>query len=327
MKKAATVASMGGMSLRNHIQALVEELQEWRRQGRDFVEVPDETLQALRAAVREQVAGAVAGRPEAGPVEKRAGGRTEDAGLPDWKPGRAAEPVHKKAAAKSRKAPTRAPLPEHPPKVELPEGDKHVRWEALRKQVVEGPVCRSQVSEGKKVVFGVGSLEAELFFVGEGPGADEETEGEPFVGAAGKTLNGIIGGMGMQREEVYIGNVMNWRPLTDTGFGNRPPTAEEINICWPFLQAQIEIVQPRVLVALGGTAANGLLGYDPKRRMGAVRGRWFTYGDIPVMVTFHPSYLLHNDSKRVKRMVWEDFLQVMEKLGRPISDKQRGYFL
>ena len=125
---------------------------------------------------------------------------------------------------------------------------------------------------------------------------------------------------------------MNWRPQLPTidgveQLGNRPPTAEEMAYCLPYLRAQLEIVQPDVIVALGSTAAKGLLGEDSFKTLGEIRGKWQEFGGKPVMVTYHPSYILRNQSNRSKRMIWDDLLQVMEKLGLPISEKQRGYFL
>ena len=219
-----------------------------------------------------------------------------------------------------------APLPSEAPRVELPEGDKRLRMEALRDKVLNCPICLEHVRSGCRVVFGVGSVDADLFFVGEAPGAEEERAGEPFVGPAGQLLNRIIGAMGLRREAVYIGNIMNWRPETASMVGNRPPTQQEMAFCLPYLRAQIEIVQPKILIALGSTAVNGLLGYDPNRRMGKVRGTWEAFAGTPLMITYHPSYVLRYASNRVKRSVWEDMLQVMEKAGFPISEKQRHYF-
>lgn len=236
----------------------------------------------------------------------------------------AVEPAAKKEGTQSDSEQVLPP----PEPFTLPEGDKKTRWDWLRERVLNDPVCCRHVKreEGKKVVFGVGSLAARVFFCGEAPGADEEIEGEPFVGNAGQLLNKIISAMGLSRESVYIGNIMNWRPEHDKPYGNRPPTEEEMAYCLPYLQAQVEIVQPEVIVALGGTAANGLLGHDPKRTVGRTRGRWLDYRNVPLMVTYHPSYLLHNDTMKSKRQVWEDMLMVMERLALPISEKQKGYF-
>ena len=172
----------------------------------------------------------------------------------------------------------------------------------------------------------MGNLDADIFFCGEAPGEEEEKQGEPFVGPAGQKLNGMIRGMGLEREHVYIGNIMNWRPRTESGFGNRPPSPQEIGFCLPYLKAQLSIIQPKVIVALGNTAIQALL-CDPSLKVGKVRGHWFEFESVPMLPTFHPSYILHNESNRTKRMVWEDLLKVMERLDLPISDKQRAYFL
>jgi len=196
----------------------------------------------------------------------------------------------------------------------------------LRERAQACMKCAHLAKARKNVVFGVGSIDAELMFVGEAPGADEDEQGEPFVGAAGQLLTRIIQTMGLSRERVYIGNILKCRPDTPgQSAGNRKPTAEEMQTCIPFLHAQIDLIQPRALVALGATAVEGLLG----KTVGItrLRGNWQTYRGIPLMPTFHPAYLLRNQALSEKRKVWEDMLQVMEKLAMPISEKQRGYFL
>ena len=213
-----------------------------------------------------------------------------------------------------------------PPQFYLPDGSKQEQWDWLKNRVLGCDVCKSELNPDAQVVFGVGSLDADLFFCGEAPGAEEEKAGLPFVGPAGELLNRIISAMGLTRESVYIGNVVNFRPSHHSSYGNRPPSAEEMSFCLPYLKAQLEIVKPKVVVALGKTATDGLLGADPQRRLGQMRGTWHQYEGTPLMVTYHPSYLLHNPSKSSKRKVWEDMLLVMEKLGLSISEKQRGFF-
>ncbi|HEY9249569.1 MAG TPA: uracil-DNA glycosylase, partial [Rariglobus sp.] len=219
-----------------------------------------------------------------------------------------------------------------------PAGDKAARWGHLRELVLNHPVCVANVRPGKKVVLGVGSLDAKIFFVGEAPGAEEEVRGEPFVGPAGQLLTKMILATGLKREEVYIGNIMNWRPQTPTPagmeqVGNRAPTPEEMAFCLPFLRAQLEIVQPELIVALGSTAAQGLLGAGSFKTLGEVRGQWKQFSGKPVLVTYHPSYLLRQEAsgpvaaRKAKRATWEDLLKVMERAGLTITDKQRGYFL
>jgi DNA polymerase len=212
------------------------------------------------------------------------------------------------------------------PTVALPDGDKELRWEYLRNLVLHCPVCTSHVRPGKKVVFGVGNLDADIFFCGEAPGAEEEIIGEPFVGRAGQLLTRMVGAMGLERSQVYIGNILNWRPEMPTDHGNRPPTLEEMDFCLPYLRAQLEIVQPKVIVALGATAVRGLLGPGACSSVGEMRGRWHSWSGVPLMVTFHPSYLLRNAANATKRLAWEDLLLVMERVQLPISPSQRDYF-
>ncbi len=176
------------------------------------------------------------------------------------------------------------------------------------------------------IVFGEGDVNAELMFIGEAPGADEDREGVPFIGRAGQLLNKIINTMGIQREDVYVANVLKCRPDTPgQSFGNRPPTTAEMHSCRPCLFEQIDIVGPKVIVALGATAMKGLL--DNDEPMGKLRGRFHDFKGIPVMATYHPSYLLRNQSPGEKRKVWEDLLLVKERLGHPITERDRGYFL
>ncbi len=182
------------------------------------------------------------------------------------------------------------------------------------------------IRERVRVCTGVGNPDAELMFIGEAPGADEDKRGEPFVGRAGQLLTKIIETMGFSREQVYIANILKCRPDTSPGsFGNRPPTPLEMQTCRPYLVEQIDIIQPKVLVALGAVAVEGLLG--TRATMRELRGRWHSYNGTPLMITYHPAYLLRNQSPSEKRKVWEDMLQVLEGLERPITERQRNYFL
>jgi uracil-DNA glycosylase len=208
---------------------------------------------------------------------------------------------------------------------ELATGDNSARLALVGKRVAVCVQCPHLASSRTQTVFGVGNPEAELMFIGEAPGADEDRQGEPFVGRAGQLLTRIIAAMGFTREDVYIANVLKCRPHMPPGApGNRPPTPAEMATCLPYLTEQIEIIGPKVLVALGATAVEGLLGR--RETMGKMRGRWHSYGETPLMITFHPSYLLRNQSNTEKRKVWEDMLLVLERLERPISEKQRNYF-
>jgi len=185
--------------------------------------------------------------------------------------------------------------------------------------------CPHLAASRKNVVFGVGDMHSPLLFVGEAPGLEEDQQGEPFVGKAGQLLTRIIETMGFTRNTVYIANILKCRPDTPgRSSGNRKPTVEEMATCLPYLLEQIDLIQPRVIVALGATAVEGLFGL--KEPISRLRGQWREFRLVPVMPTFHPAYLLRNEARNEKRKVWEDMLQVMERLGCPISEKQRGYF-
>jgi uracil-DNA glycosylase family 4 len=163
-------------------------------------------------------------------------------------------------------------------------------------------------------------------FIGEAPGEDEDLQGEPFVGRAGQLLTKMILAMGLTREQVYIANIVKCRPDMPAGVpGNRKPTRQEMDTCVPYLRAQIDVIKPTAMVALGATAVEGLLG--PVGTIGTLRGRFLEYRGTPLMATYHPSYLLRNQSNTEKRKVWEDLLKVMARLEMPITDKQRGFFL
>jgi DNA polymerase len=195
----------------------------------------------------------------------------------------------------------------------------------MQERVAACVKCPHLARSRTQTVFGVGNLDAELMFIGEAPGADEDLRGEPFVGRAGQLLTKIIVAMGYTRDDVYIANVLKCRPDMPPGsFGNRPPTPEEMQTCLPYLAEQIEIIKPKVLVALGATAVEGLLG--TRGTMREMRGRWHSHQETPLMITYHPSYLLRSPAPAEKRKVWEDMLQVLERLGRPISEKQRRFF-
>ena len=214
------------------------------------------------------------------------------------------------------------PAPVLPP---LEPAAKAAAFAALREQVLACVKCPHLASSRKTVVFGVGNPDSPLMFVGEAPGADEDAQGEPFVGAAGQLLTKIIQAMGQQRETIYIANILKCRPNTPgQSAGNRKPTPDEMTTCIPWLHQQIDLIRPRVLVALGATAVEGLLG----KTIGItkLRGNWQTYRGIPLMPTYHPAYLLRNQAMSEKRKVWEDMLAVMEKIQMPISEKQRAFF-
>lgn len=178
------------------------------------------------------------------------------------------------------------------------------------------------------MVFSVGDPQAKLMLIGEAPGAEEERQREPFVGPAGQKLTGILKAMGLERSQVYISNICKFRPAMDNqGSGNRAPTDDEMASCLPFVLTEIDIIRPQIIVALGATASKGL---GLEGSVGRLRGKFHEFQGTPIMVTYHPSYILReekmNGGMQAKRQVWEDMLQVMERLGLAISEKQRGFF-
>ena len=185
---------------------------------------------------------------------------------------------------------------------------------AIRADIGDCTRCKLHTLGRRQIVFGVGNPSADLMFVGEAPGADEDIQGEPFVGRAGQLLTRIIEAIGLKREDVYIANVIKCRPP-----GNRNPEPDEVEQCEPFLFRQIDTIKPRVIVALGKFAAQSLLRTSaPITRL---RGREFTYRDAILMPTYHPAYLLRNPS--AKRDVWEDMKRVRELLTEGAHEQDR----
>ena len=206
-------------------------------------------------------------------------------------------------------------------------GSKAERLDALRRQAEHWQPARSLGTLRETMVFATGNPDARIALVGEAPGYQEEKEREPFVGPAGQKLNDILKAMGIARDEVYISNIVKFRPATPRQTtNNRKPTAEEMASCLPFIREELAIIRPACVIALGGTAAEGLLGLSGS--VTSMRGQWHDFDGIPTRVTYHPSYLLQSGGNNsVKRQVWEDMLAVMEQLGMPVSEKQRAFFL
>lgn len=182
---------------------------------------------------------------------------------------------------------------------------------AVREELGECARCKLGASR-TTLVFGVGNPAAELMFVGEGPGADEDRQGEPFVGRAGQLLTKMIEAMGYRREDVYIANVVKCRPPE-----NRNPEPDEMAACEPFLRGQIGAIRPKVIVALGKIAVQALL--RETTAISRLRGRWFDYEGVRLMPTFHPAYLLRSPDE--KKKAWEDLQLVMKELGKPVTRK------
>lgn len=288
------------------LEATISHLQDLQRQGRRFVPVSPEALKALATPAPKKIFHPQA--PAKGPSLQPS--TLNPVPLP-----RSAPPAQPK------------PVPETPrPPVDAEE--KSAALAKLRERALICQKCPNLAASRKSVVFGVGNINADLMFIGEAPGADEDVQGEPFVGRAGEKLTQIIQTMGLTRDDVYIANILKCRPDTPgQTAGNRPPTPEEMERCLPYLHAQIDLIKPKVIVTLGATAVDGLFGKTPGVGITRARGKWRQYRGIPVMPTYHPSYLLRPNANNVKRETWEDLLQVMERLQIPISEKQRGFFL
>ena len=277
------------------LDATIQHLEELKARGVKFISVSPETVAALGAprTLPERI---IALPPVSSPVSSPVSTQNDNA----------APPASLLTAA-GREA-------------------KEAAMTELRARAMVCRKCPHLAASRMNVVFGVGDIHSPLMFVGEAPGADEDEQGEPFVGKAGQLLTRIIQTMGFAREAVYIANILKCRPDTPGQTkGNRKPTPEEMQTCLPYLLAQLDIIEPKVIVALGATAVEGLLGKSGG--ITRLRGHWQEFRGVPVMPTYHPAYLLRNQALGEKRKVWEDMLLVLEKLGRPINEKQRNYFL
>jgi len=195
-----------------------------------------------------------------------------------------------------------APLPAGP----VPIADRPAALRAIQEEIGDCTRCPLAYAGRHKIVFADGSPTARLMFIGEGPGADEDAQGLPFVGKGGQLLNNMIAAMGLARSEVYIANIVKCRPP-----GNRVPEPIEANTCSPFLLRQIDVVQPEVIVALGSTAATYLLGV--KQSISSLRGRWHPCRGAKLAVTYHPAFLLRDPRQKVE--AWKDLQMVMGELG------------
>ena len=211
-----------------------------------------------------------------------------------------------------------------PPIFTIPAGSKAERMQALTALIHACVETRRHLSANQHPVVGTGSLAAKVLFVGDAPTVEEVEAGKPFVGPSGDLLQRILTATAIPAEDIFLVNVMVWRPEPPTVFGKRPPTVKELAFNHPYLKAQIEIVRPQVIVALGGQAFEALVGSGVP--ITQARGQWSEFDGIPLMPTFHPNYLLHNPSATAKRTLWEDFLLVMERLAVPITEKQRAFF-
>jgi len=296
------------------LDILLEELKRQKAAGLRRVSISDESLATLKA-----LAGAAptAPAPTSAPAAPSANAVRPPAPVASVRP--AATPVAPKPAVV-----TTTPVIADAPIFTLPAGTKAERMEALRQRVDACVETKKHLTGAQRALLGHGSLDAKVVFVGEAPSLEEVEAGKAFAGASGELLQKILAAAAISPADYYLAPVMVWRPEPPTQYGKRPPTARELAFNLPYLRAQIDVVAPRIVVALGAQAFEALHGRTPS--ITQARGQWFDLSGVPLMPTYHPNYLLHNPSASAKRAVWEDFLLVMEKLGLPISEKQRGYF-
>ncbi len=320
---AHTIAAMPNRPFDELLDATIRHLEELREHGVKYVAVTPQLLAELGQPARTPAA-----RPASAGFLQRPSVAAPPPTPPSIAPIQApnSPPVAAPMSKKTQPAVAQPSLATARPKKHFTREEKEAAMAGLRQCARACRKCEHLAVARKNVVFGVGDIHSPLMFVGEAPGADEDIQGEPFVGKAGQLLTKIIQTMGLDRDRVYIANILKCRPDTPgQSSGNRKPTPSEMATCLPYLLEQIDLIQPRVIVALGATAIEGLFGKS--EGITRLRGRWLTFRDTPVMPTYHPAYLLRNQSLAEKRKVWEDMLAVMERLDLPISAKQRGYFL
>lgn len=305
----------------SNLNAVYEELRRLQKEGVDRIYIDDQTSSLLVPAKATPVAVEASKAPQ----PTSAGVNLMDLIDQSETPTDAVktEPVLK---PKEKSSPFK-PIPAEGPVLEIPAGDAAERLQWLRETVLNCPICKEHLSDNGQIVFGEGAVNADILICGDAPSTDDALAGRPFMDNSGDLLTKIITAMGLKREAVYLTTALKWRPEHETPYGCRPPNSEELNFCLPYLRAQLEIIQPKVIIALGRAVVNALFSEDEARKFGALRGNWKTFEGVPVMVTFNPAYLLQNDTLKTKRKAWEDLLQVMEKLDLPISEKQRAFFL
>ena len=266
-----------------------------------------ELASALRAHVELAAAAGATGLPAATAELAESRRSVADGASPP-------EPPPERSSSPPAPASEPGPAPEPPrPPPSASRGEPGERLVALQDEVRSCTRCRLHETR-KNTVFARGSGSSGVCFIGEGPGADEDAQGLPFVGPAGQLLDRMIGAMGLVRDEVYVCNIVKCRPPK-----NRKPEPDETEACMPYLAEQLDLLEPQVIVLLGATAVEGLLGV--KGGITRLRGTWRLYrGRTPVMPTFHPAYLLRNE--RAKRDVWMDLQEVMKQIGRPVPSRK-----
>jgi DNA polymerase len=294
------------------LDILLEELRRQKAAGVRRVSITAETLATLKSLAGTPAAHAAQATPAPAAIRPAA--------TPAPAPARPVTPV---AAPKPAVVVSAAPIPDAPI-FTLAAGPKAERMQALRQLVDACAETKKHLVAPQRPLLGHGSLDAKVVFVGEAPTIVEMEAGQAFAGESGELLQKILSAAAINPADCYFVPVMVWRPELPTQYGKRPPTAREIAFNLPYLRAQIDVVAPHAVVALGAQAFEALHGRTPS--ITQARGQWFDLAGVPLLPTFHPNYLLHTPSASAKRTVWEDFLLLMEKLGLPISEKQRAFF-
>lgn len=202
---------------------------------------------------------------------------------------------------------------------------KEELYASLLQQMMQCAKCKHLADTRLHVVPGEGSLDAKIIICAEAPGKNEDLQGKPFCGKSGILLDKILAAMKLKREDVFICNILKCRPNTDKPTGDRKPASDEVSNCINYLYQQIEIIKPAVIITLGDTALKSLMP-EIEEGITKIRGKWLKFKGVDLMPTYHPAYVLRNQSLKIKREVWEDMLQVMEKVGMDITEEQKSYF-
>lgn len=302
--------------MREQLDALVSELRRLRREGAGRVAVSESSLAALKTLA----ASAAAPKPKAEPVASKAI-------VPPVVPEKRVAPASAVPDAEPRREPPaqpkEKPLPA-PPVLSLKSGDAAGRLAELGSALLADPVAKARSPKGFGPVVFDGPADAPALFLIHMPGADDAVENRLLSGAEGELYGKIVAAMGLSRAAVMTASLLPYRPTVDGGADHREPNLEEIAYFLPYLDALMETVRPKVVVALGGGAAEALLGKTGP--ISKARGVWGEWRGTPVMPTYHISYLIRNNTNKSKRVVWEDMLEVMARLRLPVSEKQLDYF-
>lgn len=322
--------------MRAVLQAISEELLRLRADGESVVSVSEETLVGLRALVARQ--------QEPAGEARSSGDRAKE--TPETKSGNAQrdEPAAWRPARTAPDKPTAPLAPQSlvppvanafkvppPPAVVLPEGDAMARLAALADLLRSDPVARHYLREDQKAVIGAGVLTPRILFIGDELTSGDEGGADPFVGAAAESLSKMIRAMGLEPAAVYVANLVPWRlpidPSTSLGATEkRPVSTAELSYALPYVRAAVDQIKPSLVVGLGLAAAQALLAAKVTK-LPDVRSLWHDLDGRPLMITYHPAYVLQNGTNKSKRAVWEDLMKVMERAHVPITEKQQRYFL